>query len=202
MDYSKIITLEPGKRSGKPCIRGLRITVGDVLGYLGLGHDRREFCETSVRPKTIFAPAWHSRQTRAKVGNAGGVKLLLDLSLFGLAAAVRSCKANGFGPGPPIAGSRSANGATIIPWLESADDLSSDRSATVKKVSGSGATYERGPSKIGRVFSPGNHLSNQLGLSPWAVLFGIHSLPYSTTKRNLRSPSRRSGPEHQLARHQ
>ena len=27
MDYSKIITMEPGKRSGKPCIRGLRITV-------------------------------------------------------------------------------------------------------------------------------------------------------------------------------
>ena len=37
MDYSKIITLEPGKRSGKPCIRGLRITVYDVLGYLAAG---------------------------------------------------------------------------------------------------------------------------------------------------------------------
>jgi uncharacterized protein (DUF433 family) len=34
MDYSHIITMEPGKRSGKPCIRGLRITVGDVFGYL------------------------------------------------------------------------------------------------------------------------------------------------------------------------
>jgi uncharacterized protein (DUF433 family) len=37
MDYSKIITIEPGKRSGKPCIRGLRITVDDVLGYLAAG---------------------------------------------------------------------------------------------------------------------------------------------------------------------
>jgi uncharacterized protein (DUF433 family) len=37
MDYSKIITLEPGKRSGKPCIRGLRITVYDVLSYLAAG---------------------------------------------------------------------------------------------------------------------------------------------------------------------
>lgn len=37
MDYKKIITLEPGKRSGKPCIRGLRITVYDVLGYLASG---------------------------------------------------------------------------------------------------------------------------------------------------------------------
>lgn len=41
MDYSKIITIEPGKRSGKPCIRGLRITVHDVLEYLasGMSHD-------------------------------------------------------------------------------------------------------------------------------------------------------------------
>jgi uncharacterized protein (DUF433 family) len=31
------ITLEPGKRGGKPCIRGLRITVYDVLSYLAAG---------------------------------------------------------------------------------------------------------------------------------------------------------------------
>ena len=31
------ITIEPGKRGGKPCIRGLRITVWDVLGWLGSG---------------------------------------------------------------------------------------------------------------------------------------------------------------------
>lgn len=37
MDYSKIITIEPGKRGGKPCIRGLRITVYDVLDYLAGG---------------------------------------------------------------------------------------------------------------------------------------------------------------------
>lgn len=37
MDYTKIITLEPGKRSGKPCIRGMRITVFDVLSYLAAG---------------------------------------------------------------------------------------------------------------------------------------------------------------------
>ncbi len=35
--YQQIITLEPGKRSGKPCIRGLRITVYDVLSYLAAG---------------------------------------------------------------------------------------------------------------------------------------------------------------------
>ncbi len=37
MDYRKVITIEPGKRSGKPCIRGLRITVYDVLEYLAAG---------------------------------------------------------------------------------------------------------------------------------------------------------------------
>jgi len=37
MDYRDRITIEPGKRSGKPCIRGLRITVYDVLDYLASG---------------------------------------------------------------------------------------------------------------------------------------------------------------------
>lgn len=37
MDYRGIITIEPGKRSGKPCIRGLRITVSDVLEWLAAG---------------------------------------------------------------------------------------------------------------------------------------------------------------------
>ncbi len=37
MDYKQIITVEPGKRSGQPCVRGMRITVGDVLEYLAGG---------------------------------------------------------------------------------------------------------------------------------------------------------------------
>ena len=37
MDFRKIITVEPCKRSGKPCIRGMRVTVSDVLGYLAGG---------------------------------------------------------------------------------------------------------------------------------------------------------------------
>ena len=35
--YADIITLEPAKRGGKPCIRGMRITVYDVLSYLAAG---------------------------------------------------------------------------------------------------------------------------------------------------------------------
>ncbi len=37
MNYEHLITVEPGKRSGKPCIRGMRITVYDILEYLAAG---------------------------------------------------------------------------------------------------------------------------------------------------------------------
>ena len=37
MDFKQIITVEPGKRSGQPCIRGMRITVRDVLENLAGG---------------------------------------------------------------------------------------------------------------------------------------------------------------------
>ncbi len=37
MDYRQIITIEPDKMGGKPCIRGLRLTVYDVLDYLASG---------------------------------------------------------------------------------------------------------------------------------------------------------------------
>ena len=42
MDYKKIITIEPGKRGGKPCIRGMRMTVYDVLSYLAAGMSEQE----------------------------------------------------------------------------------------------------------------------------------------------------------------
>jgi uncharacterized protein (DUF433 family) len=37
MQFKDIITIEPGKRGGKPCIRGMRITVYDILEYLASG---------------------------------------------------------------------------------------------------------------------------------------------------------------------
>jgi uncharacterized protein (DUF433 family) len=42
VNYEKIITIEPGKRGGKPCIRGLRVTVYDVLEYLAAGMSERD----------------------------------------------------------------------------------------------------------------------------------------------------------------
>jgi uncharacterized protein (DUF433 family) len=45
IDYHDIITIEAGKRSGKPCIRGLRITVYDVLDWLAEGMSRDEIID-------------------------------------------------------------------------------------------------------------------------------------------------------------
>ncbi|HXG66020.1 MAG TPA: DUF433 domain-containing protein [Blastocatellia bacterium] len=45
MNYQDYITIEPGKRGGKPCIRGLRITVYDVLDYLASGMTEEEILE-------------------------------------------------------------------------------------------------------------------------------------------------------------
>ncbi|MDP2901508.1 MAG: DUF433 domain-containing protein [Methylovulum sp.] len=45
IDYHNIITIEPGKRGGKPCIRGLRITVYDVLTWLAEGMGREEIID-------------------------------------------------------------------------------------------------------------------------------------------------------------
>ncbi|PAP76455.1 DUF433 domain-containing protein [Rubrivirga marina] len=44
-DYRDRITIEPGKRGGKPCLRGLRVTVYDVLEYLGSGMSQEEVLE-------------------------------------------------------------------------------------------------------------------------------------------------------------
>ncbi len=62
MDYGQLITIDPGKRSGKPCIRNLRITVTDVLEYLAGGMsipeilaDFPELTDADVRACLAFA---------------------------------------------------------------------------------------------------------------------------------------------------
>ena len=60
--YANIITIEPGKRGGKPCIRGMRITVGDILGWLGSGMtvndiiaDFPELTQEDIQAALLFA---------------------------------------------------------------------------------------------------------------------------------------------------
>jgi uncharacterized protein (DUF433 family) len=45
MDYRNYITIEPDKRGGKPCVRGMRITVQDVLEYLASGMTEEEILD-------------------------------------------------------------------------------------------------------------------------------------------------------------
>ena len=62
MDYSSIITIDPARRGGKPTIRGMRITVQDVLEYLASGMsteevlaDFPELTETDIRACLAYA---------------------------------------------------------------------------------------------------------------------------------------------------
>jgi len=60
--YERIITQEPGKRGGRPCIRGMRIAVADILGWLaaGMSHadilaDFPELIEDDIRAALAYA---------------------------------------------------------------------------------------------------------------------------------------------------
>jgi uncharacterized protein (DUF433 family) len=62
MNYQNIITIEPGKRGGRPCIRRMRIAVADVLGWLaaGMSHaeilgDYPELTDEDIRACLAFA---------------------------------------------------------------------------------------------------------------------------------------------------
>ena len=57
IDYRKIITIEAGKRGGKPCIRGMRITVYDILSWLASGMSNEDILEDypELQPDDILA---------------------------------------------------------------------------------------------------------------------------------------------------
>jgi len=62
IDYKQVITIEPGKRGGKPCIRGMRITVNDILSWLAAGMtiqdiliDFDELTETDIYAALSYA---------------------------------------------------------------------------------------------------------------------------------------------------
>jgi uncharacterized protein (DUF433 family) len=62
INYRDIIAVEPGKRGGRPCIRGMRIAVADILGWLaaGMSHDQvlseyPELTEDDIRAALAYA---------------------------------------------------------------------------------------------------------------------------------------------------
>jgi len=74
VDYRDIITQEPGKRGGRPCIRGSRIAVADVLGWLasGMSHseiiaDYPELTESDIRAALAYAAERERRIVTASV---------------------------------------------------------------------------------------------------------------------------------------
>jgi len=74
MTYKGLITMEPGKRGGKPCIRGLRITVYDVLEYLASGMTHQDILrdfpyltEQDIRACLAFAA---DRERKSEMLNA------------------------------------------------------------------------------------------------------------------------------------
>ena len=69
INYHDYITIEPGKRSGKPCIRGMRITVYDVLSYLAAGMTTEEILEdfTELTEEDILASLAYAADAEKKI---------------------------------------------------------------------------------------------------------------------------------------
>lgn len=73
MNYQDITTIEPGKRGGRPCTRGMRIAVADVLGWLAAGQSHQqvlddfpELTESDIRACLAYAADRERRVVTAK----------------------------------------------------------------------------------------------------------------------------------------
>ena len=73
MNYQQIVTIESGKRGGRPCVRGLRIAVADVLGWLAAGMSHQqiiaeypELTEEDIRACLAYAADRERRIVAAK----------------------------------------------------------------------------------------------------------------------------------------
>ena len=68
MDYKQRITIEPGKRSGQPCIRGMRVTVGTIVGLLAAGHSEDDiltaypYLEREDLREALAYAAWRAKE--------------------------------------------------------------------------------------------------------------------------------------------
>ena len=72
--YDRIITIEPGKRGGRPVIRGMRITVSDVLSYLAAGMTHEEILEDFpyLTEEDILASLAYAADRERRTLTAGG----------------------------------------------------------------------------------------------------------------------------------
>ena len=73
MDHSQTITIEPGKRGGRPCIRGMRITVYDVAGWFAAGMSEADILDEYpelIREDVRAAMAYVADREHHLVGSA------------------------------------------------------------------------------------------------------------------------------------
>ena len=123
MNYRDIITIEPGKRGGKPCIRGLRITVSDVLDWLAAGMTENEMLadhpdleRDDIRACLAFAA---DRERRLAALSVCQVERLLSRSGRGYEALLREAElsaklARGYGESRKRRGSAIAAGRPLL----------------------------------------------------------------------------------------
>jgi len=71
-DYKQIITIEPGKRGGKACIRGMRITVHDILSWLASGMSTQEIIDDfdELTEEDIYAALHYAADRESKIYQA------------------------------------------------------------------------------------------------------------------------------------
>lgn len=80
MNYSERITVDPGKRGGRPCLKGTRITVADVLGWLAAGmthqdimDDFPEITEQDILACLTFAAERENRSASPALTHAAAI---------------------------------------------------------------------------------------------------------------------------------
>jgi len=78
MEWKRLdrITLDPAIMGGKPCIRGMRVTVGMIVGMIASGHDRPEilalypYLEPDDIAQALSYAAWRSAEVETAIGSA------------------------------------------------------------------------------------------------------------------------------------
>lgn len=81
IDYREHITIEPGKRGGQPCIRGMRITVYDILSYLAGGNTMDELLENfpGLKKEDVFASLAYAADAEKRISKIASWDIILSL---------------------------------------------------------------------------------------------------------------------------
>jgi uncharacterized protein (DUF433 family) len=90
------ITFNPEVMGGKPCIRGLRVTVGTIVGLVATGHTKEKilelypYLEEEDINQALSYAAWRSEEIDIPLAVVSGMKLLIDMNLSPMLATLLS----------------------------------------------------------------------------------------------------------------